>query len=170
MNKNLKNYFILFLIIVITCILSIYIFSWCKQYKDAKLEIPIITSVLSEVKYNNLDSVLQERSLIAIYVCTTKEKVCRSFESKFKIFIEQENLNNDITYLNIGDYSDEKDMLTKIYNKYKHEDLIKKINNYPTVLIFSNGKIIDFISDDKNNKITIDSVEDLLEGYGLIND
>ena len=97
-----KNYFVLLLIILSTIITSLYLFSWYKQYDNNKLNDPVITDTLMEVKYNNLSNILQERDFLVVYMCTTSEKTCRSFESKFKKYITSNNLNDDIVYLNLG--------------------------------------------------------------------
>ncbi len=169
-KKTLKNYLTLLLIICFTCILSLYVFSFCKQYKEIKLGTPVITEVLSEVKYDNLDSFLYERDFVVLYMCTTSEVMCRNFEVKLKKFIVDNNLSDDIVYLNLGDYSVNNNLLYKVYTKYKHKDLIKKINNYPTFLIFSDGKIIDLLSPNKKESLSIENVKDFFEGYELLND
>lgn len=172
MKKEIKtkNYFILVGMIIITFIVCFYVFTWLKQYNDAKLSTPIITSVIAEAKYDNLDSLLKERNFVVLYTCTTSEKICRNFEVKLKKYIIEENLSEEIIYFNLGEKYPEEEILNKIYKKYKHEDLIKKLNNYPSLLILSEGKIIDLLSPNKNNKITISMVDEFLEGYELIHD
>ena len=161
-----KNYFVLLLIIISTIIISLYLFSWYRQYDNNKINKPVITDILMEVKYNNLSNILQERDFLVVYMCTTSEKKCRSFESKFKDYITTNNLNDDIVYLNLGFKNDENDYCNKIYNKYKSNDLVKKVNKYPTLLIFKNGKIIDMLSSD-DSKLTINEIEQFLKGYEI---
>lgn len=161
-----KNYVVLLLIIISTIIISLYLFSWYKQYDNNKLNNPVITDTLMEVKYDNLSNILQERDFLVVYMCTTSEKTCRSFESKFKKYITSNNLNDDIVYLNLGFKSDENDYSTKIYNKYKSSDLVKKVNKYPTLLVFKSGKIIDILSSD-DKVLTINEIEQFLKGYEI---
>lgn len=163
---NNKNYIILTLIIITTILASLYILSWYRQYNDTKLSNSVITETLTEVKYDNLDSILQERDFLIVYMCTTSESICRNFEAKFNDYITDNNLNSDIVYLSLGLREDENNYLTKIYNKYKSNHIIKKINKYPTLLIFSEGKIIDILTSD-NKTITIGEVEQFLKGYDL---
>ncbi len=172
MEKEIKpkNYFILLGMILITFVISFYVFSWLKQYNDAKLGNPTIISVIAEAKYDNLDSLLKERNLVVLYMCTTSEKVCRDFEVDLKKYIIEKNLSDEIVYFNLGDKQVDDEILNKIYNKYKHEDLIKKLNKYPSLLILSEGKIIDLLSPNKDNKLTISAVDEFLEGYELIHD
>ena len=169
-KKGIKNYLILLGMVMITLVVVLYLFSWLKQYKDVKLGTPVILEVLPEVKYNNLDSFLKERNFSVIYMCTTSETVCRKFENKLKKFIIENDLNNEIVYFNLGEHKADDNLLNKIYKKYKHEDLIKKLNDYPSILIFSEGKIIDLLSPNKQGDVSITSVRNFLEGYDLLND
>ena len=162
-----KNYLFLTIIIVITLLAFVYLFSWFKQYNESKVNTPIITSTLREVEYNNLDTVLKERDVLVMYMCTTDETVCRSFEKKFVTYIKDNNLTEDIIYLNLGYNTDENNLLNKVYNEYKSDSLVKKVYEYPTLLIFNNGKIVDVLSSNGKDKLTIDDVDMFLEGYEL---
>ncbi len=172
-NKNqkkeipTKNYFVLGIIVLITVLFFVYLFSWLEQYNDSKINTPIITSTLREVEYNNLNTVLAERDMLIMYMCTTDESICRSFEKKFVSYIKENNLSEDIMYLNLGYDSDENNLLNKVYNKYKSPDLVKKIYEYPTLLIFNDSKIVDVLSSNGKTKLTIEDVDSFLESYEL---
>lgn len=161
-----KNYLVLGVIVVLTLLACIYLFAWYKQYSDSKINTPVITSTVREVEYNNLDTVLKERDVLIVYMCTTDEKVCRSFEKKFSKYVKNNNLTEEIMYLNLGDNSDENGLLEKVYNKYKSDRLVKKVHKYPTLLIFNQGKIIDVLSTNKK-PLTIKQVKEFLESYEL---
>ncbi len=172
-NKNqkkeipTKNYFVLGIIVLITVLFFVYLFSWLEQYNDSKINTPIITSTLREVEYNNLNTVLAERDMLIMYMCTTDESICRSFEKKFVSYIKENNLSEDIMYLNLGYDSDENNLLSKVYNEYKSPDLVKKIYEYPTLLIFNDSKIVDVLSSNGETKLTIEDVDSFLESYEL---
>lgn len=162
-----KNYIVLGVIIIITLLISLYIFSWYRQYNDNKISKPIITETLREVEYDNLPNVLQERDVLVMYMCTTNEDVCRKFEKKFSEYIKDNNLTDEIIYLNLGYASDENGLLDKVYLNYKSDDLVKKVYTYPTLLIFNQGKIVDVLSSSSKNKVDIKQVDEFLEGYEL---
>ena len=172
-NKNqkkeipTKNYFVLGVIILITVLFFVYLFSWLEQYNESKINTPIITPTLREVEYNNLNTVLAERDMLIMYMCTTDESICRSFEKKFVNYIKENNLTEDIMYLNLGYDSDENNLLNKVYDKYKSDSLVKKIYEYPTLLIFKDSKIVDVLSSNGKTKLTIADVDSFLEGYEL---
>lgn len=162
---KLKNYFILFAICVATFLIFLYILSWYKQYNDTKLSIPVISEVLSTVEYKELDNVLRERDFLILYTCTTSESKCRSFESKFKKYVIEEDLADNIMYFNLGQYKEENNILNKMYLKYKADKLLKKLNDYPSLLIFNQGKIVDILSPSENENVSIASVKNFLRNY-----
>ena len=163
----IQNYIVLGVIIIITLLGVIYLCSWYRQYQDNKINEPVITNVLREVEYNNLDTVLTERDMLIMYMCTTDEKVCRSFEKKFSEYIKDNNLTEEIVYLNLGYSSDENNLLDTVYENYKSDTLVKKIYEYPTLVIFNEGQIVDVLSSNSKNQITIEQVSEFLEGYEL---
>ena len=162
-----KNYLVLGVIIILTLLASLYIFAWFRQYNDSKINTPIITSTLREVQYNNLNTVLKERDILVMYMCTTDEDVCRNFEKKFASYVSNNNLTEEIIYLNLGYNKDNNNLLQKVYNNYKSENLVKKVYEYPTLVIFNQGKIVDVLSSNGKNTITIEQVNDFLESYEL---
>lgn len=163
----LKNYFILTIIILVTLLVVLYACAWYKQYNDSKELTPVISDTLREVKEDNLDTVLKERDIAIMYMCTTSATVCRNFERGFSKYINSNNLEDDIMYLNLGYDSNENNLLQNVYEKYKDEDLVKKVHDYPTLVIFKDGKIVDILSSSPKNKITMDKVSEFLDGYEL---
>jgi hypothetical protein len=168
MKKNNKtNYIILIAIILITLLVTLYSLAWYKNSIDSKINTPIITETIQEVQYNNLDEILSERDFLIMYTCTTTDKECRKFEKDFDDYIKDENLNTDVVYFNLGYDEDENSNLEKVYEKYKHPDLIKKLYDYPTLFIFSNGKIVDVLSQIGDKPVTIDKVKEFLRDYEI---
>lgn len=164
-NIKIKNYLILLGIFFITFVLCFYLFSWIKLYNEVKMGEPYISDALTEVKYDDLDNFLIEHDFTIIYMGTTAEVHCRNFEKKFSSYLKDNNLTENILYLNLGYNRVENNLLQKIYNKYKHNDLIKKINNYPVIVVFNNGKIIDFLTITKN--YDMEDISYFLKGYDI---
>ena len=102
-----------------------------------------------------------------MYMCTTDESICRSFEKKFASYIKDNNLTEEIVYLNLGYSNDENNLLETVYKNYKSETLVKKVYEYPTLVIFNQGKIVDVLSSNSKNKINIKQVKEFLESYDL---
>lgn len=161
---SFKSYILLLLIFGVTILITWYILTWFKNYKDLEIN-SVIVDTVPEVRYDNISALSKERNIFILYACTTNEKTCRKLDNTFSDYIAYENLNDQIFYLNLGYDSDENGYLDKIYNKYKSEDLVKKIKSYPTLLLFSNGKIVDLISSKKNESISIADIKTFIEGY-----
>ncbi len=164
-KKGFKNYLILFIIVAVTIVLFLYIFSWYRQYKDSALTNPVISGTLREITYDDISAVTKERDFLFIYTCTSKEEKCRVFEEKFSNYIKSKDLSDYIVYIKLGYTSDEKDTLKRIYDNYKDSDLVKKVNNYPTIFVFNNGKIVDLLSFSDKNAPSMKKVKDFFLGY-----
>lgn len=166
-NKDFKNYIILLCIMAVTFIGCFYLLSWYKQYNDAKLGTPVISDTVSSITYDDIDMIVKERELLFVYLCTSSDTKCRNFEAEFKKYIDKKNLRDYVVYLNLGYDSDENNILQSIYYRYKHKDLIKKVTDYPTILVFSEGKIVDLLSPSKESDVNIKSVKQFLSGYEI---
>lgn len=164
-NLNIKNYIILLVIMIITFLITFYILAWYKNYNDYKLGIPVLEDVVAEVKYQDLDAFLSERDVTVIYMCTVNENTCRNFEKKFKSYIINNNLRDDIFYFNLNEYEDKSIFLSNFYKKYKSDSLIKKIDDYPVIVVFNHNKIIDVLSSDAKSNITVEQAKNFLADY-----
>ena len=153
---SVKNYIILFLIVVVTIIITFYILSWYHNYDTLENKTPVIDSV-SSLQYNDLSNVSKERDMFILYAC-------RTLEEQLNDYLVENNLTDDILYLNLGYDKDENNYVYEIYNKYKSQELVKKLNTYPIMFLFSNGKIIDLLSN-KKCPIDIEDIKTFIEGY-----
>lgn len=160
-----KNYIILIAIVLFTFFLTFYILTWYKNYKERDLHIPVISEVLREIKYDDIEAITKERDLLFVYLCTSKEDICRNFEYKFKGYINDNDLNEYIVYLNVGYDSDLNNIVGKVYDNYRLKSLKKKVLNYPVIYVFSDGKIIDVLSLGKSPSVK--KVDTFLKDYDL---
>lgn len=165
-----KNYVILAIICIVCLLLSLYILSWYKNYKSNQERQSIIKDVVAEVTYDDLNNFLKERDIFVLYMCTADSDECLSFEKKLKEYVVDNYLTNEVVYFDISNYQDDKDFLTNFYNKYKSTDLIKKLNTYPLLFVFKEGKIVDVLSSSDSKKISITSVDNFLDEYDLKNE
>ncbi len=167
MNKekvSMKNYFILFIIVLVTIVIIWYLLVWYHEYNSLEVNTPVIYNTISEVKYDNLSTVAKERDLFVLYACTTDDKVCRNLEVSLKSYLIDNNLTEDFFYLNLGKDCDCDDYLDTIYKKFKSDDLVKKVKGYPTLFLFANGEIVDLLSV-KNKGLAISDIQTFVEGY-----
>lgn len=129
----LRNYFILFLIIVVSFGVAFYFRWWYKAYEESYLSKSIMGNYLFEINYNELDNYLVENQSAIIYVSKVGNEKIRNFEKKFINAINQNDLKNKILYLDLSNYKDD--------NNYTING--KDITSVPNISVFKNGKLDD---------------------------
>lgn len=138
-----KNYIYLFCILLGSILLLFYIYTWYETYNENKLYTSIMNKYLTVINYNELDNYITETPNAILYVSVLGDKKINRFEEQFKNNISNSNLRNNILYLNIT-------------NEEK-EEAMKKLNidtNLPYLVVYTNGKITDTYSIEKNNYST----------------
>ncbi len=138
-----KNYIYLFCILLGSILLLFYIYTWYETYNENKLYTSIMNKYLTVINYNELDNYITETPNAILYVSVLGDKKINRFEEQFKNNISNSNLRNNILYLDIT-------------NEEK-EDAMKKLNidtNLPYLVVYTNGKITDTYSIEKNNYST----------------
>ena len=127
-----KNYIYLFLILLGSILLLIYIYTWFETYKENKLNTGIMGEYLTVINYNELDDYIIENKDAIIYVSILGNENTRRFEEKFKNSITENNFKNDILYLDLTNEN--------------IEHATKKLNidnDFPYLVVYTNGKITD---------------------------
>lgn len=152
-----KNYLYLTLILLGTFFILIYLYKWYETYNDSKLNTNIMSKYLTVINYNELDNYIIENKDAIIYVSILGNEDINKFEKKFKNVIIQNNLKNDILYLDISD--ENIDTATK---------KLKVDKNLPYLVVYTNGNITDTYSINENN-YSNDKAEKYLNRIGVIN-
>lgn len=130
-----KNYFILFIVIVLSLMIALYFRKWYKAYEDGYLSKSIMGNYLFEINYKELDDYLVENQSAIIYVSKVGNEKIRNFEKKFINAINQNDLKNKILYLDLSNYKGDTN------NMYTIND--KDITSVPNISVFKNGKLDD---------------------------
>ena len=130
-----KNYIYLFIIIIASIALMLYILEWYKTYNESKLNTGILNNYLQVINYNELDDYIVENKNAVIYVTILGNEEIRKFENNFKNTIMDNNLRDKMLYLDITNENQ-----SNVKNKLKIE------NNLPYLVIYTNGKITDTYS------------------------
>lgn len=130
-----KNYFILFIVIVLSLLIAFYFRNWYKAYEDSYLSKSIVGNYLFEINYKELDNYLVENQSAIIYVSKVGNEKIRNFEKKFINAINQNDLKNKILYLDLSNYKGDTN------DKYTIND--KDITSVPNISVFKNGKLDD---------------------------
>ena len=130
-----KNYFILFIVIVLSLLIAFYFRKWYKAYEDSYLSKSIVGNYLFQINYKELDNYLVENQSAIIYVSKVGNEKIRNFEKKFINAINQNDLKNKILYLDLSNYKGDTN------DKYTINDM--NITSVPNISVFKNGKLDD---------------------------
>ena len=128
----LKNYIYLFLILLASILLLIYICTWYDTYNQNKLNTSIMNEYLTVINYNELDDYIVENKDAIIYVSILGNEDINNFERKFKSVIIENNLKNTILYLDITNEN-----IESATKKLKIE------KEFPYLVVYTNGNITD---------------------------
>lgn len=159
-----KNYVIVAVIFVITIGLMFFLRNWYISYQDYENTIPVLSGVISEVRYNEIDNYLSDNPSVVIYMGDAKDSDCREIELELKNLLENKQIKDRVIYFNITDVKN-KNLLLKEFND-KYID-INKISSYPVVMIFEDGKIIDYKSKTANKNLTISDINILFNEHDV---
>ena len=163
----LKNYILLAVVLLVTIILVIYFYMWYGKYEESILTTPIMDKYMQVINYNELDEYLVENKNPVIYSSVLNDEEIRTFEIKFKKFISDNSLKNNILYLDLTSVINDNKIIKSLKEKYKLED--KDITNLPLIMTFRDGKIIS-IYDIKENNYDLENLKNYLRKEGVLND
>ena len=124
-----KNYFILGIILIISCILVYYINVWYSLYQYEKRGNSPITTYMEIINYNEVENYIEENSDAIIYISKSNNLKIRKFEEDNEKLFKKLELNYNILYMDAKDVN--KDLKIK-YN----------VNEYPTILFFKNKRLV----------------------------
>lgn len=134
-----KNYFILGIVLIISFILVYYFFMWTVAFNDTKTNIPILDKYMDVINYNELDDFLIENGNAIIYVSVLDDNNTRNFEKKFKNVVENNELVNNVLYMDISEEINDNVIKNQMDSKYISGNA--KMSDVPTIIVFENGKL-----------------------------
>lgn len=135
-----KNYIYLLLILLGTILLLIYIYKWYDTYNKNELNTSIMNEYLTVINYNELDNYIIENKDAVIYVSILGDEKINRFERKFKNAILDNNLKNEILYLDLTNEN-----INLITKKLQIDE------NFPHLVVYTNGIITDTYNIKDNN-------------------
>lgn len=170
MNKNekriipRKNYYLLVLLVVVTLSLLYFSVNWYYVYEENRIGESVIASIVPEVKEEELSNYLMDNPNIVIYFASAKDKETKSFEKKLKKYISEEELKDQIVYVNTDEIVDKSFYQNFISNYFNSELKNKKISleYLPNMVTLRDGKVQDVLVTYDSN-VTVDDVKRFLE-------
>lgn len=158
-KQTIKKYLILFSIFLATILLTLYLCDCYKVYNESKKEIPVIRGTLSEITSKELEHYLMENPTTIIYMCTSSNDVCRSYEKDLIKLVKKYDLTEKIIYLNLSQ-ENQADFIEMFNSKYDYK--IDLTTNYPAFVVFENGEITGMLQE-KTKKLTIGKTKQFIE-------
>ena len=159
---EIKNYLILALIFIATIALTLYLCNVYSVYEESKRQIPVIRGTLSEITSEELDHYISENPTVILYMCTPSNMVCRNYEKDLKKYVLQEELQEEIIYLNLTE--EESANYATAFNE-KYSSKIKLTNNYPALIIFEDGRVTHLLQG--KEKLTITKTKNFMDLYRI---
>ena len=159
-NKKLQNYLIVLFMFLICIGVVLYISKIYKIQKEEQQKIPILRDVILEIYKDDLEHYVMDNSTSVIYMCTTMENNCQTFEKSFKKLLQKNNYNDEIIYLNLTDL-DQEEFVKEFNKEYSYK--MELTTNYPAFVLFEDGKIKTILQGNSKKPLTIDKVKNFLE-------
>ena len=134
-----KNYIILGVVILFTMLILYYFYMWVDVYKESKINIPIMDKYMTVINYNELDNYIVENPNTIVYVSVLEDEQIREFEKKLKNKYRNNEIENEVLYMNITEDIDSKSVRNEMTSRYSLNTL--NITNVPCVLVFDEGML-----------------------------
>ncbi len=157
---SLHNYILLIIIFMLCIGIVLYVCQMYKVYDEEQKKTPIIQGELSEIYQEDLDHFILENPTVVLYMCTSNDEICRDFEKSFLKLLKKREYNNEIVYLNLT--NQDIDQFIKSFNT-TYPNKVKLTKNYPSFVLFEDGKIKSILQGSENKKLTISKVKQFLE-------
>ncbi len=158
-----KNYIIFGLLVIVTLTI---VFSIRKTYLD-KIDYENSTNetlnILSSVNEDELSTYLVENREIVLYMSPSGDSTIQEFENEFRNYILDNQLSQDIIYLNTRNISKS---FIKNFKKNYFSDSLKssdiEVVEQPNLYLIDNGKVVSVLYA-KESKINMTDVKKFLE-------
>lgn len=160
----LKNYFIVFAIFVATIFCVFLLRYWYISYEEYQLTIPILKDKITEVTVNELDTFLAENLDPIVYIEVSEDENSREVAKDLIDVVKERNLTERVVYVNLSSVENKDAFFADFTAKYMDD---KKLEYYPSLLIFSEGKVVAFVSRTEKQVLRISDVEQLFDEFEL---
>ncbi len=161
-DVSIKNYIIIFIISLGVILFMIYIFQLIKLYQSNKdIKESPLSKIVYEIQYDELDDVFAESSDdYFIYISYVDDLKVLKLEKEIKKLIVDNNLQNNIYYLNATDLKNKKDFIKKLNDKLSLKE--QKIKKLPAIIYYKD-KNVNKVMDSYKNIFNIDELKKIIE-------
>lgn len=159
-----KNYFLLSLLCVVTILILYGLVNWYQTREKYRLGLSVISSIISEVKEDELSNYLLDNPNTVIYFSSSKDEKIKTFEKELKNYISEKDLRNQMVYVNTSDI-EKTSFYSSFVSNYFSDDLKRKgvdLRYIPNMVVLKDGKVYDVLITYKN-AVSLEEVERFLE-------
>ncbi len=162
----LKNYIILFIVLILTIVFTFYARNWYLMIREYNSHNSPILSVVNEINADEIGNYAYENPKFVLYVSSGSNDSIKYFEKQFKKYVSNNNLEDSLVYVNI-DRVGQSNMNIEL-KKYANYNVVKEINasNNISLYIFENGKIVKVING--ANEMSIKRINSILKIYKVL--
>lgn len=161
-----KNYLILLVVGVLVVVLTFYLAEWYKTLKEYYQNNSVVAELLAKIESETISSYILDNNSFILYISSSSDQEVKKFEKKFKKYITENDLRDEIVYFDALNLDDE--YIDELFIQYTGKPL-KKLKNIvsPNLIFFENGEIMDILYV-KENDITISDVKKFIERNSVI--
>ena len=162
----IKNYVIVFLVILAVIALVWYAFVWHKVIKEDRLSTSYLIKskvVSNEIQgLEGLNDVLSEvPTTYFLYISYTGNEKVYSMEKELTALLNDYKIGEITYFLNITEIKDHDKLIDEINEALNLEE--KKVKQVPTIIYYNDGKVVDLIAKEDNNIMDIGDFQKLLD-------
>jgi len=140
-----KNYIILTVLIVVTCILTLLL---ANLYKYEKVETSYIYENLNKITSEEFDEYIVEHPDTIIYISDKYNLENQKFEKKLINKFENLNILENIIYIDKEEVTSNLEKTLKNEYSYKYNE-----DNLPAIIVINDAKITQTVIVDKNSEV-----------------
>lgn len=163
MKSLKKNYFLLFILFIITLLITLYINSIIRDYKYIKVDVSPLEEI-TQINLNELDIALSELNNGIIYIGNIHNKENKRLERDILRKIKSEDLENYVYYCDVSNELNNNKYISILINNFPNIRNDLKLS--PAFIYFKNGEIIEVI-DSYEERVTSKDLLYLVEKYQI---
>lgn len=159
-KRKIHNYILLVFLFLCCMAFVLYLCELYKVNEAEKKKTPVIRGSLLEIYQEDLEHYVLDNPNTLIYLCTSDNDTCRSFEKSFKKFLNKKEFYDQIIYLNLTDLNQE-EFVNQFNSKYHYK--VSLSTDYPAFVLFEDGKVISILQGSEKKPLTITKLRQFLE-------
>lgn len=155
-KQILKKWTLLIIICILTILVAVFIRNWHRSYQELVASgLTDRETSLKEVNDVELYNYLLEAPQAFVYVGTSENKNCRTFQRELESALKKMSKLDYIIYLNMETETD------AFYEEFNTNYMTTEaLDSVPAFVVFENGKATEIY---KGDNLTIDQVKEVLE-------